>query len=166
MATCPTPHNFHLEHQCKFAYICSVSRQSPGGQVTAIKLRTQALQRYYQAPNHCQHCKEIIKVKEHEPVYEARRRKFCSHACVSMFHNLKRRVPARRVFTMQCQTCKQTLLIESRCPASARRRKYCDKCRSLRFAAKSNQVSLVQPLRSDTNEIRGFANTVYQSLLF
>jgi hypothetical protein len=33
-------------------------------------------------------------------------------------------------------------------------------------ASKSNQVRLVQSLRSDTNEIRGFANAVYQSLLF
>jgi hypothetical protein len=113
-----------------------MSRQSPGGRATAIKLRTQALQQYYQAPNHCQHCKEIIKVKDHEPVYEARRRKFCSHACASMFHNLKRRVPDRRVFTMQCQMCKQSSLIEVACPADARRRKYCDKCRSLRFASR------------------------------
>jgi len=83
-------------------------------------------------------------VKDHEPVSEARRRKFCSHSCASMFHNLKRRVPARRVFTMQCQLCRQSLPIEADCPSSARRRKYCDKCRSLRFAAlaaKNNPIS-------------------------
>ena len=147
-------------------------RQSPGGRATAIKLRTQALQKYYQAPNHCQHCKEIIKVKDHEPVYEARRRKFCSHACASMFHNLKRRVPDRRVFTMQCQTCNQTLLIESRCPASARRRKYCDKCRSLRFAArmaanplsqrtKGELFSAARNWQSARSNIRKHAYSVY-----
>ena len=34
------------------------------------------------------------------------------------------------------------------------------------FYNKSSQVRLAQSLRSDTNEIRGFANAVYQSLLF
>src|SRR5262249_52876546 len=40
--------------------------------------------------------------------------------------------------------------------------------RCLRWFAlpKSNQVRSVQSLRSDTDEIRGFANAVYQSLLF
>ena len=149
-----------------------MSSQSPGGQATAIKLRTRALQRYYQSPNRCQHCKEIIKVKDHEPVYEARRRKFCSHSCASMFHNLKRRVPARRVFTMQCQMCRQSLLIESDCPSSARRRKYCDKCRSLRFAAnaapnplgqrtKGELFSATRSWQSARSSIRKNAYSVY-----
>jgi hypothetical protein len=150
-----------------------MSNQSPGGRATAIKLRTQALQRYYRAPNRCQHCKEIIKVKGHEPVYEVRRRKFCSHSCASMFHNLKRRVPARRVFTMRCQLCKQSLLIESDCPSSARRRKYCDKCRSLRFAAnavkgnpmnqrtKGEVFSANRSWQSARNSIRKHAYSVY-----
>ena len=111
--------------------------------------------RYYQAPNHCQRCKEIIKVKDHQPVSEARRRRFCSHSCASMFHNLKRRVSARRLFAMQCQLCKQPLSIEADCPSSARRRKYCDKCRSLRFAANASKNNpLIQRTKGEVFSAR------------
>ena len=55
--------------------------QSKGGQVTAQKRRQKALKEYYENPNRCLYCNEIIKVKDNEKVAKTKTKKFCSVKC-------------------------------------------------------------------------------------
>lgn len=58
-----------------------VTKQSLGGQATAIKSRKLALDSYYANPNTCSFCGKIIEVKDSEKIPEVRRKKFCNQVC-------------------------------------------------------------------------------------
>ena len=62
-------------------------RGSAGGQVMAIRLRKEALDRYYKKPNVCNNCKEVIEVGEGQKVGDARKKKFCDRRCAAIFNN-------------------------------------------------------------------------------
>jgi predicted restriction endonuclease len=62
-----------------------------GGKVTAIKLRSIALDRYNLNPNYCIYCGNKIEIKTTEKVQQVRRRKFCNSACAASFNNHNRK---------------------------------------------------------------------------
>jgi len=64
--------------------------QSAGGQATAIILRKQALDRYYENPNICQHCKNIIHVIDKQKIREVRKKQYCNKSCANTYNNLQR----------------------------------------------------------------------------
>lgn len=63
---------------------------NPGGVATAIKLRKQALSGYYENPNTCLLCSEIIHVGNSQKVCEVRKKKFCNKSCAAKYNNHKK----------------------------------------------------------------------------
>jgi hypothetical protein len=74
---------------------------SAGGKAIAIKLREEALDRYYTNPSYCTNCNTIIKVKENEKVQTARRKKFCCSSCSANYNNKLRKVKPKE----RCPIC-------------------------------------------------------------
>ena len=54
---------------------------------TNKKLREKFLRQYYEHPNHCKYCGEIIVVKESESPKEAWRKTFCNSSCAASYNN-------------------------------------------------------------------------------
>lgn len=50
-------------------------------------LRERALKAYYETPNYCLNCGEIIEIVNKQQPAEARRKKFCSHSCAATYNN-------------------------------------------------------------------------------
>ena len=50
-------------------------------------IKEETLKNYYENPNYCQNCGEIIKVNENQPLYETKRKKFCNLSCAASFNN-------------------------------------------------------------------------------
>jgi hypothetical protein len=63
--------------------------QSLGGQATAIKLRTAALEAYYASPNLCEHCQTTIRVRDNQQAREARQLRYCSRRCAAQARTLR-----------------------------------------------------------------------------
>lgn len=61
--------------------------QSHGGRAAAIVLRAGAIRKYYENPNICKYCKEVIHVGEGKKVSWARKKTFCSRSCLSKSTN-------------------------------------------------------------------------------
>ncbi len=59
--------------------------------ISNSRSREKALERYYQNPNICKQCGNVIHVKEKEKVREVKIRKFCNHQCSAMFNNVLRK---------------------------------------------------------------------------
>ena len=64
-----------------------IKPQSIGGRVTAIKLRKEALEKYYINPNKCLCCNKIIEVPEGIKVPQIRKKKFCNQSCAAKYNN-------------------------------------------------------------------------------
>jgi hypothetical protein len=56
-----------------------------GGQVRAVQQREKAIKAYYEKPNVCPNCHQIIKVIEGQKVCETRKKRFCSRSCAANF---------------------------------------------------------------------------------
>lgn len=67
-------------------------RNSAGGKATAIILRKKAIENYYLNPNFCNHCENIIEIKEKESASMVRRKKFCNTSCAASYNN---KIPKR-----------------------------------------------------------------------
>lgn len=50
-------------------------------------LRERSLREYYNNPNHCKQCGEIIIVETAESPREAKRKQFCNSSCSASYHN-------------------------------------------------------------------------------
>lgn len=62
---------------------------SLGGKATAIKLRREAIEKYYKNPNRCLQCDSIIHIGD-KKVSEIRKKKFCNHNCSAIYSNTRR----------------------------------------------------------------------------
>jgi hypothetical protein len=82
-----------------------ISPQSAGGKITAVKLRNDALKKYYKNPNKCLYCKKIIKVKEKQKIPEVKKKKFCNQVCSGLYNN----IPEKRKLIKGsiCNKCKK-----------------------------------------------------------
>ena len=68
-------------------YMQIYSPQSIGGKIMAIRQRHAALSLYYQNPNKCKRCGEIIHPGD-KKVSEIRKKKFCNHTCAALVRNI------------------------------------------------------------------------------
>ncbi len=65
--------------------------------------REKALERYYENPNRCLYCDEVIMVKENASVWDAQIKKYCNSSCQNKHLN-----PLRRQKTAVCKSCGKT----------------------------------------------------------
>lgn len=72
-----------------------------GGNVTAFRSRFKALKQYYENPNYCKCCGEIICVDGNQKVSAVRIKKFCSHSCSAKYSNRNRTINTDKV----CPDC-------------------------------------------------------------
>ena len=75
---------------------------SPGGKATAIKLRNEALKRYYDNPSYCKECGKVLAVKDGQKVRDTRKKSFCNQSCSAKYNN--RNVDRRKGTCQQCGT--------------------------------------------------------------
>jgi hypothetical protein len=61
--------------------------QSAGGKATAIKLRKEALEKYYKDPNVCKNCSKVIEVNENERASTVKKKIFCNRSCSTQYNN-------------------------------------------------------------------------------
>jgi hypothetical protein len=71
-----------------------------GAAITAHRFRQEAIRSYYESPNRCLHCDEIIHVSEGARVAEIRKKKFCGQSCSAIYNNTRRNRQ-----TPTCQVC-------------------------------------------------------------
>jgi len=95
-----------------------VTQQSKGGQATALKLRAEALARYYANPRICEHCGKVIRVPDGQGADITRRKRFCNHTCAARHNNPIRVIGGA---TRKCVQCNSGLERGSR-------RKFCAGC--------------------------------------
>ena len=131
---------------------------SAGGQVMAIKLRAEALSKYYKNPNVCLECQQTITVADHQRIPDVRSKKFCNKTCSGRFNLRTRRAtgfvatPRSRSFN-PCADCGDLIIRDDRSV-----RKFCTLCwnaKSLAFKSKSE---------SSHSEIRGHARAIAKTL--
>lgn len=106
----------------------------------AVIQRQKALNFYYQNPNICKQCKEIIRVGDNERPAQTRKKKFCNNSCAAVYNNIK--FPKRKVWAKKSKIDK--IWPERICPGCSilfehqgkSEWKYCSKkCRSKGIAA-------------------------------
>lgn len=83
--------------------------QSAGGRVMAIRQKQEALIRYYENPNICKQCCNIILVPDNTRVSDTRVKKFCNRKCASIFNNHKRAKP--KIIIKKARQCNLRLNI-------------------------------------------------------
>ena len=77
-----------------------------GAIVSAINVRKRALERYYESPKTCLHCKSIIVVESNQKASDVRKRKFCNQSCAAQFNNHKRKKPKlKKEKVNECSNC-------------------------------------------------------------
>ena len=99
--------------------------QSAGGKATAIKLRREALDKYYKNPNRCLYCGKVIMVKENQQVSVARLKKFCNRTCSGLYNNRLR--PKKLISGSICKKCNKHFEYKNR---TYYKRRLCDDCKS------------------------------------
>ena len=52
-----------------------------------VAQRESSLRNYYDNPNYCEFCNEIIIVRNNERPIDAKRRKFCNNSCADLYKN-------------------------------------------------------------------------------
>lgn len=94
-----------------------------------ITRRQNAIKRYTQNPNHCQHCGELIKLDlNRKDAFSAVKRKFCDRSCAASYNN---RFYPKRVAQKEgpCKLCGEKLIFKKSPTGRYSSRKYCDNCR-------------------------------------
>jgi hypothetical protein len=76
-----------------------------GGRACAIVERERAIERYYQNPNYCKQCGNLIKVRENERVADVKMKVFCNHSCRAIYYNVSRKKPINNC----CPICKKKI---------------------------------------------------------
>lgn len=99
--------------------------------------RKHALLRYYENPNFCEQCGNVIQVKDNERPAETRRRKFCNRTCSASYNNTgKDRWNGKRQaglilpneYTGQCERCKSEIHYIRKSKSHTDMRKFCQDC--------------------------------------
>ena len=80
-----------------------ITVDTPFGPVQAYYSRAKALTEYYQNPNHCQYCDNIIEIKAGRRIYDEKLKQFCSRSCAVSFYNSKK--PKRLAKIKFCKYC-------------------------------------------------------------
>ena len=65
---------------------------SAGGKATAIKLRKKSLEIYYENPNVCLFCNNVILVEDNIKISQVRKRKFCNSFCNKEYNKKNKKI--------------------------------------------------------------------------
>lgn len=117
-------------------------KPNPGGVATALVSRKRALDRYYAAPNHCQHCGKVIPVPDNRKAPEIRKKKFCGHSCAAKHNNRLLVAPKRQAGPLPlCKKCRSAPVTVG---PSGRKNSWCAQCRNdyLLLASLSPKIKL------------------------
>lgn len=71
-----------------------------GAAITSDRFRKESICLYYQSPNNCLQCNEVIHVTKSKTVSNIRKKKFCNQSCAAKYNNIRRN---RR--TPKCIVC-------------------------------------------------------------
>lgn len=67
-----------------------MNRYQKAAEIGNKKRREKSLEDYYQSPNICKSCGEVIRVNDNQKVSEVRKKYFCNSSCSAKFNNLER----------------------------------------------------------------------------
>lgn len=118
----------------------SISKQSAGGKATAIKLRNEAIERYYQNPNKCKGCKNVIEIRPGEKVREVKIRDFCNTSCYQTYRLTMVEQNKLKTKERNCKNCQNIFIIKKCSDGSFSKKQKCDDC--ITIARKSRGYSL------------------------
>jgi hypothetical protein len=139
----------------------NASIQSIGGQIMAKRQREQALAKYYNNPNICANCHEIIHIRDNEKVSLARIKKYCSRSCAAKFNNSKRNINRiEKIKIVKCKKCTNTFNIKN-----SSERKVCDLClqeKGIGNKTKKEFFSSSKNWQSARSSIRRHAEKIYK----
>ena len=91
-----------------------------GARASAEANRLRAITAYYQQPNHCQHCGDVIHIVGKERPSWTRKKKFCDRSCAASYNNS---IAIKRPRRGTCLVCNTVIKSD---------RKYCsNQCRTL-----------------------------------
>lgn len=77
-----------------------------GARVSADAHRRKAIVSYYQQPNHCLQCVNVIHIVGDERPSSARKRKFCSKSCAASYNNS---IAVKRPRRRTCLVCNEAI---------------------------------------------------------
>lgn len=107
---------------------------SAGGKARAKIQKEESLKIYYDNPNKCLNCGNVIEVKNKQRVAEVRIKKFCNSSCSAIFNNKKfPRKTWLKEKNMFCVLCGKTIKLNRGKSGKFKRRKYCKPCFDKRF---------------------------------
>ncbi len=145
---------------------------SAGGKIMAIRQRELALKKYYEHPNICLNCGNIIKVPENKKTSEIRRKKFCDNRCSAIYNNKKNGLKQSRC-SDKCIICQKQIILKKKKSGGYYRRNYCVQCLQEIRAKKRGASTFIANLTKDQimnryskyyigrNMIRKHANNVF-----
>jgi len=98
--------------------------------------RKKSIDKYYENPNRCLNCNEIIHIKDGDKPYHIKVKKFCNKSCAATYNNKKypkrkSKNPDKNKYinskTCSCSICGEDIELTKN-KSGYNRRKYCDKC--------------------------------------
>lgn len=143
--------------------------QQMGGAATAKKLRAEALKKYYESPNQCQHCGKVIRVREHCKVPATRLKRFCNRSCAATFNNKVAPKKPRAPEKGPCKRCGKEISYRTR-GGNLYRKKYCGKCLGLSYKAdcrvgdKRRKDVRRQDIQNDARRVYALSGKPYKCL--
>lgn len=109
------------------------------------KQRDKALQRYYNNPNRCLQCDNIIRVPDGVKVSAVRKKKFCNQSCSAKHSNHNRTV------TKMCKCGNLILKREKECETCKQKRRIHTKTKNDLFAENKSWQTVGSAIRKDAN---------------
>jgi hypothetical protein len=110
-----------------------------GSKISAERNRNRALTLYYEHPQKCLFCSQIITINPGQKIPQVKKRKFCSRSCAASYNNArfpKRKSIYSNISESPCTICGDSIPLIKRNNSQYYLRKRCDKC----LHVKSNRV--------------------------
>lgn len=125
--------------------------------------REEALSSYYKDPSVCQHCGQIIGVKDKQKINEVKKKKFCDRSCAAKYNNsaFPKRNPTKVVL---CKNCGKEVKLTPRSNSVGGyiKREFCNECKHLNIG-KSGKYSDLGTLTK--GELKELFPTSWRSLI-
>jgi hypothetical protein len=86
---------------------------SAGGKVMADRQRSEAIRRYYQNPNRCLNCGNVIEIVGDSKAAEIRKKKFCNRSCSAIYSN-KARTSKKKSIALSDRSKKRVSILSER----------------------------------------------------
>ena len=131
--------------------------QSAGGKATALILRKQALERYYENPNLCKNCGSIIPVRDNQKIRETRQQSFCNKSCYGEYQTLRART---------CKKCCEQFKIGRQNNGAVSKTLVCQNCKpdDISTLTKGQIFSIRKNWQSARSHIQKAARKLFKTL--